>query len=67
MSVWIGTKTNPFTNHITLSDAVLTSLGAREDNNATGTVQLAVGEHQLRAGLRQRDRHRGLDVRYHAG
>ncbi len=38
MSVWIGTKTNPFTNHITLSDAVLTSLGAREDNNATGSV-----------------------------
>ena len=38
ISVWIGTKTDPFTNHITLSDAVLTSLGAREDNNATGTV-----------------------------
>ena len=38
LSVWIGTKTNPFTNHITLSDAVLTSLGAREDNNAAGTV-----------------------------
>ena len=35
ISVWIGTKTNPFTSHITLSDAVLTSLGAREDNNTT--------------------------------
>ena len=38
ISVWIGTKTDPFTNHITLSDAVLTSLGAREDNNATSSV-----------------------------
>ena len=38
ISVWIGTKTDPFNNHITLSDAVLTSLGAREDNNMTGTV-----------------------------
>jgi uncharacterized repeat protein (TIGR01451 family) len=38
MSVWIGTKTNPFTNHITLSDVVLTSLGAREDNNTTSSV-----------------------------
>jgi len=38
MSVWIGTTTSPFTNHITLSDAVLTGLGAREDNNTTGSV-----------------------------
>jgi hypothetical protein len=26
MSVWIGTKTDPFTNHITLSDAARASL-----------------------------------------
>jgi uncharacterized repeat protein (TIGR01451 family) len=37
ISVWIGTKTDPFNNHITLSDAVLTSLGSREDNNTTST------------------------------
>jgi hypothetical protein len=43
MSVCIGTKTDPFNNHITLSDAVLTSLGAREDNNtsSTGTSRTA--------------------------
>ena len=46
ISVWIGTKTNPFNNHITLSDAVLTSLGLGEDDNATGTADLAVGGHQ---------------------
>jgi hypothetical protein len=33
MSVWIGTKTNPIANHNTLSDAFLTSLGTREDND----------------------------------
>ena len=38
ISVWIGTKTDPFNNHITLSDAVLTSLGAREDNNTTSSA-----------------------------
>jgi len=36
LSAWIGTKTNPITNHNTLSDAFLTSLGAREDNMASG-------------------------------
>ena len=38
LSVWIGTKTDPFNNHLTLSDAVLTSLGAREDNNTTSSA-----------------------------
>jgi hypothetical protein len=38
ISVWIGTKTNPFANHNTLSDAFLTSLGTREDNNTTSTA-----------------------------
>jgi hypothetical protein len=38
MSVWIGTKTNPITNHNTLSDAFLTSIGPREDNNTTSTA-----------------------------
>lgn len=32
ISVWIGNKTNPFSNHITLSDSVITSLGAVEEN-----------------------------------
>lgn len=29
-TVWVGTKTNPFTNHLTLSDALLSSLGTAE-------------------------------------
>jgi hypothetical protein len=32
ISVWIGTKTNPFANHLTLSDSLLGSLGAVEEN-----------------------------------
>lgn len=38
VSLWIGTKTDPFNNHGTLSDAVLTGLGAREDNDTTALV-----------------------------
>ena len=38
MSAWIGTKPNPIANHNTLSDALLTSLGTREDNNTTSTA-----------------------------
>jgi hypothetical protein len=37
MSLWIGTKTNPYTVHNTLSDSFLTSLGTREDNDTTST------------------------------
>ncbi len=36
ITVWIGTKTNPFNNHNTLSDAFLTSL-TKEDNDTTLT------------------------------
>ena len=36
ISIWIGTKTNPYTNHLTLSDALLASF-IKEDN-ATPTV-----------------------------
>jgi hypothetical protein len=35
IQVWIGTKTNPFANHITLSDATLTGLGHTENNLTT--------------------------------
>jgi hypothetical protein len=38
ISVWIGTKTNPFTNHQTLSDAFLSSLGFTEENTTTLTT-----------------------------
>jgi hypothetical protein len=38
ISVWIGTKTNPFTNHLTLSDSLLNSLGTYETNSSTTTV-----------------------------
>jgi hypothetical protein len=38
ISVWIGTKTDPINNHNTLSDAFLTSIAPREDNNTTSTA-----------------------------
>ena len=37
MSVWIGTKTDPFNNHLTLSNALLSSLFT-EDNNTSASV-----------------------------
>ena len=36
ITVWIGTKTDPFNNHQTLSDAFLTSLGLTEENLTDG-------------------------------
>ena len=38
LRVWIGTKTDPFNNHQTLSDAFLTSLGFTEVNETTLTT-----------------------------
>ena len=38
MAIWIGTKTNPYTTHNTLSDALLTSLGYQENNDTTLTT-----------------------------
>ncbi len=38
MAIWIGTKTNPYTTHNTLSDAFLTSLGYQENNDTTLTT-----------------------------
>jgi len=35
MALWIGTTTNPIVNHNTLSDAFLSGLGTREDNNTS--------------------------------
>jgi hypothetical protein len=37
ISVWIGTKTNPFTNHQTLSDSFLSSLAFTEENLTSST------------------------------
>ncbi len=37
ITVWIGTRNDPFTNHITLSDSVLSSLAFTEENNTTLT------------------------------
>ncbi len=39
MAIWIGTKTNPYTTHNTLSDAFLTSLGYQENNDTTLTTR----------------------------
>ena len=38
ISAWLGTSPDPITNHNSLSDAFLTSLGTREDNNTTSSV-----------------------------
>ena len=38
LTVWIGTNTDPFNNHLTLSDALLTSLGFTEVNETTLTT-----------------------------
>ena len=38
ISAWIGTKTDPFNNHLTLSDALLTSLGYTEENLSNTSV-----------------------------
>jgi hypothetical protein len=38
ISIWLGTTTNPITNHNTLSDAFLAGLGPREDNNTNSNV-----------------------------
>lgn len=34
ITVWIGSGTDPFNNHLTLSNALLTSFGPSEDNDA---------------------------------
>lgn len=35
ITVWVGSGTDPYNNHLTLSDALLASFGPSEDNNAT--------------------------------
>ena len=55
ITVWIGTKNDPFNNHLTLSDAVLSTLTKEE--NQTDRHGGAVGRHQQRATLRQRGHH----------
>ncbi|TPW11373.1 MAG: conserved repeat protein, partial [Acidimicrobiaceae bacterium] len=37
-TIWIGTKTDPFANHVTLSDALLASLGAPQTSAASGST-----------------------------
>jgi uncharacterized repeat protein (TIGR01451 family) len=37
LSVWIGTRTDPYNNHLTLSDSLLSSL-AYEENHTTSTA-----------------------------
>ncbi len=41
LSAWIGTKTDPINNHLTLSDALLISLGSREDNAGSAAARWA--------------------------
>ena len=38
ITVWIGTKTDPFNNHLTLSDSFLSSLGFTEENPTTSSA-----------------------------
>ena len=42
LTYWIGTKTDPFNSHLTLSDALLTSLGFTEVNATTLTSSRTV-------------------------
>ena len=35
ITVWIGTKTDPFNNHLTLSDALLSSLTKKDDDTSS--------------------------------
>ncbi len=37
ISVWIGSSTDPYNDHLTLSDALLTGFGSREDNDTTSS------------------------------
>lgn len=41
MSAWFGTKPDPINNHLTLSDALLSSLGVREDNMGSNVARWA--------------------------
>jgi hypothetical protein len=41
MTIWIGTATDPFNNHLALNDAVLTSLGFTEVNLGDGSTRWA--------------------------
>lgn len=41
MSVWIGYKTDPFNNHLTLSDSMLSSLGFTEVNLGSSAARTA--------------------------
>lgn len=38
ITVWIGSGTDPYNNHLTLSDALLTTFGPSEDNDTTSTT-----------------------------
>jgi hypothetical protein len=38
LSIWIGTKNDPFNNHLTLSDSVLGSLALSEENITDSTT-----------------------------
>jgi uncharacterized repeat protein (TIGR01451 family) len=40
-TVWVGTQSSPFTNHLTLSDALLTSLGTAETSDGGTTARWA--------------------------
>ena len=66
LTVWIGTMTDPFNNHQTLSDAFLASLGFTEVNltdlTTTRTADLNAGNFS--GNVRG---HRGLDGRHDAG
>jgi hypothetical protein len=41
ITIWIGTVSNPFHNHLTLSDSLLSSLGYSESNEGSGVARWA--------------------------
>ncbi|MFO1194044.1 MAG: hypothetical protein U1F00_18070 [Rhodoferax sp.] len=53
IKIWIGTTNNPFSNHVTLSDAVLSAMGFTEVNTTTlTTARLADLNGRLRRATR---------------
>ena len=51
LSTWIGTKTDPFNNHLTLSDSLLSSLTYEENlTSSTGTSRWADFNNGSRSG-----------------
>lgn len=50
ITVWIGSGTNPYINHLTLSDALLTNFGPSETNSGGSSARWANINSRVRLG-----------------